>query len=686
MKKMSKKIPSPKELLEQLSRLRAEFESVRKGDADLIIGDEGPLVIRLKSVVEEKERLQAEMELLANQWQTTFESVNDAIFILDNDFRILRANKASEKILGRYLNEIHGKHCYEIVHGADEPVKGCPLLRIRNSLKRETDEVNISGKWFEITVDPIIGSVNKIEGAVHILSDITEKKTIEKALQQSEENFKRSVAESPLGIRIVDEVGETVYANKSFLNIHCIDNLEEFNNTPSKLRYTPESYLHHQERKEKRKKGEEITDYETDIVRKDGEICHIKVTRNEILWNGKKYFQVINQDITNEHKLKLELIAAKEKAEESDRLKTAFLHNISHEIRTPLNAIVGFTSLLSEPGIDEESKRSFTETIIHSSDQLLAIINEILEISNIEAGIVKLSKSEVNINHLIHRLYDQYLPKAKTKNLDFCTETPLPEGDAIIITDNTKIIQILTNLLNNAFKFTSEGNVKAGYIPENEYIKFYVSDTGTGIPADQHIKIFERFYQVDHDLSRQYEGTGIGLSIVKAYVELLGGRIWVESEPGKGSAFYFTLPITYPEKKEVKAFPEPEKYRPGREINILVAEDDEASLKLISRFLDMPEINLIKAVNGKEAVDYCKSGRPVDLVLMDIKMPVMDGYEAASIIRKLRPYLPIIIQSAYCDDVDKFNATACGCNDFITKPSRKDIIISKIREYLPKQK
>jgi PAS domain S-box-containing protein len=258
-------------------------------------------------------------------------------------------------------------------------------------------------------------------------------------------------------------------------------------------------------------------------------------------------------DITERKRIEEELIRAKEKAEQSDRLKTAFLHNISHEIRTPMNAIVGFTTLLDSPDTTDESRRQYIDIIYQSSNQLLSIITDIVDISNIETGLVKISRSNINMNHLIRSLYDQYRMKAREHGLVLNFTTHLDDPEAQVVTDETKVIQIFSNLINNALRFTKKGRIELGYVLRGEMVEFFVSDTGIGIAPEYQQKVFERFFQVEGPSSKQYSGTGLGLSISKAYAELLGGSIWLISTPGEGSLFCFSIPFVRPAEQVVQA-------------------------------------------------------------------------------------------------------------------------------------
>jgi signal transduction histidine kinase len=251
---------------------------------------------------------------------------------------------------------------------------------------------------------------------------------------------------------------------------------------------------------------------------------------------------IVCRDITYRKNIEEDLISAKNKAQENDKLKTAFLHNISHEIRTPLNAIVGFTSILGEKDLSKDKQQAFIEIIMKSSDHLLSIINNIIEISNIEAGIVWVDETEVNLNNLIEDLYNQFNLVSERKNIQLKRFCDINNEEVIIRSDKTKLIQILANLLSNSLKFTEKGIIIIGYRVEENNILFYVSDTGIGIPQNNFQKIFDRFFKVEESEYKLYEGTGIGLSICKAYVELLGGHIWLNSTVDEGTTFYFTIP------------------------------------------------------------------------------------------------------------------------------------------------
>ncbi len=388
-------------------------------------------------------------------------------------------------------------------------------------------------------------------------------------------------------------------------------------------------------------------------------------------------------NITDLKRNEQDLIAAKEKAEESDRLKSAFLANMSHEIRTPMNGIIGFSDMLNKNNLSETKRESYIKIIRDSSHQLLHIVNDVLDISKLETGEVGINEDTVNLNDILAKLFSFFNPKTKDKNLMLISQPGLHSKESIIKTDHTKLKQILSNLLSNAIKFTDKGHVKFGYEVINEKLQFFVEDTGIGIPKNMHETIFERFRQVDYNFERQYGGTGLGLSICRKLIELLNGKIRVESEPGKGTTFYFTVPF-------VKAFEqterEPAKEQPANEITgkqtILIAEDEIINYIYLNELLEDKNFTTLHAHNGKHAVDLCNAHPEISAVLMDIKMPVMNGFDATRQIKQLRPELPVIAQTAYAMTEDREKALQSGCNDYLSKPVNKTDLLEILSKFL----
>ncbi len=437
---------------------------------------------------------------------------------------------------------------------------------------------------------------------------------------------------------------------------------------------------------------------EVNILTKDKEI-------KTVLWNsanisdeeGKNTVATIAQDITERKHDEHELINAKNKAEESDRLKSAFLANMSHEIRTPMNGILGFTELLKEPMLSGEQQQEYIDIIQKSGNRMLNIINDIISISRIESDQIKITISDSNINEQLGYIYMFFKPEAEQKQLHLSFRSSLAGNESIVKTDKGKVYAVLTNLVKNALKFTQKGSIELGCDKKGEFLEFYIKDSGKGVRKDQQEIIFERFRQDSESLTRNYEGAGLGLAISKTYVEMLGGEIRVESnsdlnptngDPGKtGSTFFFTIPINH--GQEAKIAPEITLTDDATKIHvmklkILVAEDDDISGKLITNIIDKFADKPIKVTTGIEAVNACRNNPDIDLVLMDIKMPDMDGYEAIRQIRGFNKDVVIIAQTAYAFSGDKKKAIAAGCNSCITKPINMTLLYELIRKHFYK--
>ena len=377
-----------------------------------------------------------------------------------------------------------------------------------------------------------------------------------------------------------------------------------------------------------------------------------------------------------------QLTRAKERAEENERLKTIFLQNMSHEIRTPMNGIIGFLSLLKEPNLDPESREKYIDIVNRSGKRLLTTINNIIEISKIDSRQIEVRTTNVDLNEVMNFYYNFFLPQAKEKNILLILKNTIPPEKACIKTDKFILDNILTNLINNALKFTNVGKVEVGSSLEDDNVKIYVKDSGIGIPEGRQKAIFERFVQANLNMTRAHEGSGLGLSIVKAYVKILKGEIWLESKEGEGSTFTFTIPnipadaVTKPEEPE--KLPDSLK---GEHLKILIAEDDNISFLFIQQLLNRPEITLLRAVDGQQVIELARANPDLSLILMDIKMPIINGIDATRKIRAFNPTVPIIAQSAYTFTGEQEQALQAGCNDYMTKPINKSRLLTLIRKY-----
>jgi PAS domain S-box-containing protein len=580
---------------------------------------------------------------------------------------------------------------------------GLQVLEIVRKINPELPVIIVTGTGSEEVAiqamklgaaDYVIKSVKHIRSLPHVIKSVLEHKQKEielnltqNALLKSEALFRTAFENATIGVCMVDVKGNFISVNETLCKITGY--------TKSELEKSSFLSVTHPDDVEKSKyflneilKGNiNNTNFEKRYVHKSGTIIWAIISTSLVknTSNSTDYFFTFIQDISEKKKFEEELIMAKEKAEEADRLKTAFLNNISHEIRTPMNAIMGFSELLNEPNLEIDKHKEYTNTIMQSSEHLLSIISDIISIATIEAGQEKIHHCEFNLNEMLDLMYDQFKIKADEKNLEFKIAKTLSDREATISTDKTKLIQIISNLINNSLKFTDVGFIEVSYLLKDTQLVFTVKDSGIGIPKNMHDEVFKRFRQIEYSSDRQHGGSGLGLAISRAYIELLGGQIWLNSEPNVGTSFFFTIPYTVKTQPKLTTSSKQseESVAINKNIkNILIAEDDDSNFLLIKTFLSDNNINIIRVKTGIEAVEICKNKTDIDLILMDIKMPQENGLEAIKKIRKFNTQIPIIIESAYYDDSNRGEAFAAGCNDFITKPIKKHILIAVINKLL----
>lgn len=385
-----------------------------------------------------------------------------------------------------------------------------------------------------------------------------------------------------------------------------------------------------------------------------------------------------------------QLLIAKVKAEESDMLKSAFLANMSHEIRTPLNAIVGFANLLAEEGLSRDKKEQYLNYIFNNSETLTGIISDILDIAKIEAGQMVIKPTPVNINQMLGELLDTFREEVRRKSKgDIQLVLKLPENPfrLKIMADAVRLKQVFSNLLQNALKFTLNGTIEFGYrMPNEMFLECYVKDTGVGIDKDKLSIIFDRFQKITNKNVQNPTGTGLGLSIVKKIIELSGGRIEVASEVDRGTQFTFSIPLilapdqtTVPEMQPVHDQADDYDW-PNRKI--LIAEDEYSNFLLLEEILEPTRVNITWAHNGREAVDACNDDNCFDMVLMDIKMPVMSGVDAFKELRKKNNQMPVIALTAYAMVDDREQFLSLGFSNYITKPINKRELLLLLDSYL----
>ena len=535
-----------------------------------------------------------------------------------------------------------------------------------------------------------------------VLRDITERMQAEEKLRK----LSQAVEQSPITIVITDTKGNIEYVNPKFVETTGYSLEDVIGQNPRVLKSgqtTQEEYKQlwetvnnggdwRGEFLNKRKNGElywesasisPITDVKgktTHFIAIKEEITYRKET--ELLLEEKNH-KIKAQNEEYKH-LNEELIIAKNHAEESDKLKTSFLANMSHEIRTPMNGILGFAGLLKDPMLSGDEQKEYIDIIEKSGTRMLNIINDIIDISKIESGLMKVKMTESNINDQIEYIYTFFKPEVESKGMKLSHIKSLASIDSIIRTDREKVFAILINLVKNAIKYSNEGLIEFGYIKKGEYLEFFVSDTGIGIPKNRQKAVFERFIQADIDDKMAVQGAGLGLSISKAFVEMLGGKIWLDSELGKGSTFYFTIP--YDNKVEEKkgdqnVVIDNEIVNHLKKLKILIAEDDEISKLFINKVVQPFSKETLNVSNGAEVVAACSNNPDIDLILMDIKMPIMDGYEATQEIRQFNKDVVIIAQSAYGLSRDIRKAINVGCNDHISKPIDKHEFLTLLQKH-----
>jgi len=581
---------------------------------------------------------------------------------------------------------------------------GEPMLFTRREIKKLADKgvIDLVGKRSEAWLGAPLTIKDKILGVIFVQSydnpDAYDEKAVEimgiiasqlslyiKQKQTEEFNRKlsKAVEQSPAVIVITDTEGNIEYVNPKFMKIAGYTPQEALGQNPKILKSGDHDEAFYKEL------------WDTVLAGKEwnGEF-HNKKKNGELYWESALISPIFNdtgeithllgvkEDITEKKKMVAELIRAKDKAEESDRLKTAFLQNMSHEIRTPLNGILGFADLLTGDTTDIYEMKTYASYIKSSGNRLLTLINNILNLSRIEAGSIRIQAKPFVLNRLIVEVWQMFRIQSKKKNIQFRYHLPVSDEESIIISDEDKISQVVTNLLGNAFKFTSTGNIDLGYKISGSEIVFQVTDTGRGIPMEHQVRIFERFYQADISMSRDFEGAGLGLPISKGLVELLGGKMWLESDVGKGTSFYFSLPYN-PSGKLTGQTKEVLSARSKKNnAVILIVEDDEASFIYLKTVLDLGKIKWLHAFNGLQAIEMCRKNPKIGLVLMDIKLPGINGLEATRKIKAFRLDLPVIAQTAHAFASDKMAAIEAGCDDFISKPIPKNDLLKIVTKYL----
>jgi PAS domain S-box-containing protein len=661
-------------------------------------------LVKVRSVLkEEDKRKKAEKTLLESEekFRKIFEDHAAVKLLIDpKTGEIIDANNSAALFYGWNREELKQMKIGEIDTLLPEEIdnrieKGISEDRIKSTFRHRIKDGSL--RDVEVFSSKIrIGNKDLLHLIIH---DVTERKRMEEALFESETRFRKVVEQAPIAMAIVSMEGII-----EFINQKAVD---DFGYLPGDIPDMESWWLQAYPDEEYRRQvlsgwmgrvqkavveNTEIAGNEYQVTCKDGSVKTVYISGVPV---ANKIF-VLFEDITERKKAETDLIKAKEHAEESDRLKTAFLQNMSHEIRTPMNAIMGFSSLLVDCYNDKPKLEQFSEIINQRCNDLLEIINDILDISKIESGQIPVATEECNLNKLFSELtvfFREHQKRIGKQHIKLQLQAHCDPLDNVVVTDRVKLRQIFINLIGNAFKFTSTGEIKGGCkFDENRNLVFFVSDTGIGIPPDKHEVIFERFTQLRQGNKFAHGGTGLGLAIVKGLVNIMGGRVWLESvlenlaegRPG-GTTFYFSFPVKVVRSvtretiipDEVREY-----YFPDR--TILLVEDDPFNAAYIREILSGTGLKIIYTEYGYEGIKIALN-QPVDLVLLDIRLPDMNGYEVLHQIKQQKPSLKIIAQTAYAAHDDRQKAFDAGCIDYISKPLKRGLLLSMINKHLARK-
>jgi PAS domain S-box-containing protein len=605
------------------------------------------------------------------------------VFIKDEKSRAVYINKYMDNVFGK--SNCMGKSPYNIfdrntadrVISEDKRVLAGENVMVEESLtdKNGRNRVYMTHKFLmqEDDADPLIGGIS---------IEITRRREAEYKLRI----LSKAIRNSPVCVIITDPEGMIEFVNPAFVNSTGYSFAEVMGENTRIINSGRHEKQFFKDMWSVIKQGQ---DWQGEILnrKKDGSLFWELVNISSVKNNEGEitHFVAIKDNISKRKHMEEALLRAKEKAEESDRLKSAFLANMSHEIRTPMNAIVGLSSLLSDPELQLSERAGFSAIIQENSNVLLQLIDDIVDVSKIEAGQIKIRPAVCEINALLAEIYESYSLQIRNKgnNVKLLLNKAISGPKLYTLTDSYRLRQVLTNLISNALKFTERGTIEFGFIMRNESeIQFFVKDTGIGIPADQHEMIFDRFRQADDTSTRYHQGAGLGLSISKSLVELLGGRIWVESERGNGSSFYFTIPMRRSAGNKGTEAQDPGLFSipdlTGK--TILVVEDLEVNFTLLEALLKKTGANLPWAENGLNALKYFKNNNDVSLVLLDLNLPDIHGLDVLMEIKKKHKDLPVIIHTAYAMNGEKELCLKAGCDGFITKPINLENLVRIIKE------
>lgn len=605
--------------------------------ASLVRNENNEPAYFIGQVVDITEEIKAKNALKQSEalFRTTFDQAAVGIAHVRPNGQFSLLNDKFCEIVGYSNTELLQMNFRDITHPEDLGIDDKYIKKVFNNeidtYKIEKRYIKNNGQviWINLHSSVIRNETGEPQYAVAAISDITESKRLEREIKEREAILATVINNLPFEFWARD-INEICFLQNKISE----DRWGPFIDTKPEDLNISKAQLKIWKSNNKRVLAGETINEEIEVKEKDGKIRHINNIIAPIIDNNKTIgIFGLNIDITKQKKYENDLKKAIQKAEESDRLKTAFLCNMSHEIRTPMNGIIGFANMIDKPGLTDERRKYYAQIITQSSNQLLAIVNDILDISKIETGQLEYCETKVVLNSLLRDLYSMFVNSAHQKGISLLHKKGLPDNESIILTDELKLRQVLTNLINNAIKFTNEGNVIFGYrLTNDNLLEFFVEDTGIGIPESDQKFIFDRFRQVENETTRKYGGTGLGLSICKGYINFLGGNISVDSTHNQGSIFSFTL--SYKKEDSFTDSYENQQEEQGYSAKILVAEDEDFNFLFIEEVLSEKQFKIFHVRDGAEAIEFCEQTTDIDLIIMDLKMPNMNGYEATEIIKK----------------------------------------------------
>ncbi len=734
----------------ELQLIKANGEKIIcKYDGEIIKIDGANRLLSIAVDITQRRQAEKKLKKSEQRFQNMLLTIPDMVSIHDKDMNILFCNWKEFGNVPEEKRVI-GSKCYKTYRNYDDICPDCQAKNVLDTLQPFSSDIQLpDGRWVDLRVMPLINEDGSADTFVEWVRDISESKNAQISLEkkneelqaaeeelmasndelrninlildgqkrellkakqkaeeseerylnyikQSSEGIYRLEMDEPMDISLeieeqVDFIYDNAYiaeCNDTFAKMYGMSSINDFLGV--RVIEVHGGSDHPVNRREMRNfvtNGYRTVNKLTEEKDREGNLLYISNNMVGVV----KETQLIRMwgtqiDVTEQVQMQDRLVKAKEKAEESDRLKSAFLANMSHEIRTPMNGILGFTELLRKPELSGEKKKKYIDTIQTSGQRMLNTINDLIDISRIEAGQVEISESDVNINEQLNFLYTFFQPEAYDKGLKLSYSTGLSFKESTIRMDEEKLQSILTNLIKNAIKYTHKGSIEFGYELENEWLQFYVRDTGIGIDPKHHKTVFERFTQEEMGTTRNFEGAGLGLPITRAYVEKLGGRIWLDSKKNAGSTFYFTLPYKPVKTREdhlsqiVTDFDN----ESLRNFRLLLVEDDLVSQEFIIEILEPTGVHLSIAGTWEEAKEKHDVFADFDLVLMDIRLPGISGFDAIREIRNHTKKLPIIAQTAFAMQDDGKKCMQAGANDYIAKPIDRNQLLSILTKILHK--